>query len=191
MEATRETPIFALMNHAPVHSLTITKAGLPQLDGLVAISTQTFRETFARHNTEDNMQLYLDTYLNKAKLQTEMEHPGTTFYLATLSGTLVGYLKINRGQAQTELQDDKALEIERIYVLHEYQGKKIGLALLNKAIELAKAEQLDYVWLGVWEKNTKAIGFYQRFGFAVFDKHAFVLGTDVQTDWMMKLLIRP
>ena len=108
-------------------------------------------------------------------------------YFAMLNNQVVGYLKLNFGQAQTELKDDKALEIERIYVLQEFHGKKIGQLLYEKAIQIAKQANMDYVWLGVWEENERAINFYKKNGFVAFDKHLFKLGDDEQTDIMMKL----
>ena len=100
---------------------------------------------------------------------------------------MVGYLKINFGQSQTELKDDKAFEIERIYVLKEYHGKNVGQLLYEKAIEIAKQKNKDYLWLGVWEENPRAINFYKKNGLVEFDKHIFKLGNDEQTDIMMKL----
>jgi ribosomal protein S18 acetylase RimI-like enzyme len=93
------------------------------------------------------------------------------------------------GASQTELNDNTALEIERIYVTQAYQGKKVGQKLYEKAIQVAKDREVEYIWLGVWEENHKAIRFYTKNGFTAFDKHIFKLGDDVQTDIMMKLTI--
>ncbi|MBP7822091.1 MAG: GNAT family N-acetyltransferase, partial [Saprospiraceae bacterium] len=100
---------------------------------------------------------------------------------------VIGYLKLNFGSSQTELQDEKALEIERIYVSKEYHGKSVGQLLYDMAIQIAKQKNADYVWLGVWEENPRAINFYKKNGFVAFDKHIFKLGDDEQTDIMMKL----
>jgi ribosomal protein S18 acetylase RimI-like enzyme len=78
------------------------------------------------------------------------------------------------------------MEIERIYVKKEWQSRKIGQLLMDKAIELARAHRAPYIWLGVFEANTKAIAFYQRNGFVAFSQHVFMLGTDEQRDIMMK-----
>ena len=99
----------------------------------------------------------------------------------------MGYLKLNFGDSQTELKDQKALEIERIYVLKEFHGKKVGQLLFEKALKIAEEKKVDYVWLGVWEENLRAINFYKKNGFEEFDKHIFKLGNDEQTDIMMKL----
>ncbi len=104
-----------------------------------------------------------------------------------LENEVIGYLKINFGESQTELKDTKALEIERIYVSRELQGKKVGQILYDKAIQIANQKETEYVWLGVWEENPRAISFYKKNGFVEFDKHIFKLGDDEQTDIMMKL----
>jgi ribosomal protein S18 acetylase RimI-like enzyme len=99
----------------------------------------------------------------------------------------IGYLKLNFGAAQTELKNEQSLEIERIYVLKEFHGKNIGQLLYDKAIQIAKEKNVNYVWLGVWEENLRAINFYKKNGYVAFDKHIFKLGDDEQTDIMMKL----
>lgn len=153
---------------------------------LQQISRQTFQETFAVHNTAENMKKYLEEGMSKEKLAAELSSPQAHFYLCKTDQTVVGYLKLNEAPVQTELNDPNSLEIERIYVLNAFQGKKIGQVLLDHAIELARNLKLDYIWLGVWEKNANAIRFYTKNGFVEFDKHLFTLGTDVQTDLLMK-----
>jgi diamine N-acetyltransferase len=153
---------------------------------LQSISRQTFYDTFAPHNTEENMTRYLEEGFSLQKLDAELNNPGSAFYFARKNEQVIGYLKVNTGSSQTELQDAHALEIERIYVIQEYQGKKIGQLLYDHAISLARKQQAQYVWLGVWEHNTKAIRFYEKNGFIQFDKHVFRLGDDEQTDLMMK-----
>lgn len=153
---------------------------------LQQISCQTFAETFADSNTEANMRKYLDEAYAAEKLAAELNDPDVYFYFAKEGEEVIGYLKLNAGAAQTEIKEEKALEIERIYVLRQWQGKKVGKLLFDKAIEVAAGMNAEYVWLGVWEENTRAIGFYERQGFAAFDKHIFRLGEDEQTDIMMK-----
>jgi len=167
--------------------IEITRATLNELDQLQKIGRQTFYETFSSVNTEENMNKYLEEGFSKEKLTDELSDKKAEFYFVTLDSKVIGYLKLNFGQSQTELKDDKALEIERIYVLKEFHGKKVGQLLYDKAIEVAKLTNADYVWLGVWEENPRAINFYKKNGFVEFDKHIFTLGDDEQTDIMMKL----
>lgn len=156
------------------------------LDELQRISRRTFVETFAATNTPADMDAYLADRLGTERLQAELADPGSTFRFAVLRGRTAGYLKVNTGRAQTELQEESALEIERIYVLEEFQGRKIGLLLLEEAFRIARDKGLRSVWLGVWERNTKAIAFYRKNGFAVFGQHVFKLGQDEQVDLLMR-----
>lgn len=154
---------------------------------LQEISRQTFFETFAASNSSENMKQYLEEELSTEKLLEEVQNANSEFYFALLDNRVVGYLKLNQGNSQTERQHAKALEIERIYVLQELHGQQIGQLLYEKALEVARKKAVDFVWLGVWEENPRAIRFYQKNGFEAFDTHIFKLGDEEQTDIMMKL----
>ncbi|MEI8112229.1 MAG: GNAT family N-acetyltransferase [Bacteroidia bacterium] len=168
----------------------LIKALQSDIAELQEIGRQTFFETFADCNTEENMQKYLSESYSLEKLTNEISNVSSEFYLASLNKKTIGYLKINFDQAQTEFKDKQSLEIERIYVLKEFHGKKIGQLLYNHALQVAMLKNSNYVWLGVWEENARAISFYRKLGFVEFDKHIFRLGEDEQTDILMKLELK-
>lgn len=168
-------------------NIIIRKVSLNDIDQLQKIGQETFYDTFSESNSEENMKSYLEEKFSYEKLTAEITDENSEFYFATLKDEVIGYLKVNFGESQTELKDNKALEIERIYVSKEFHGKKVGQLLYDKAIEIAKEKNAEYVWLGVWEENLRALNFYRKNGFVEFDKHIFVLGDDEQTDLMMKL----
>ena len=173
-------------------AITLSKVTPADVERLRQIGRQTFVETFAASNTEENMQAYLAEGFALKKLTAELQEPNSAFYFAGLAGRVIGYLKVNTGSAQTEQQAGQALEIERIYVLREFHGQQVGQLLYEQALALATQAQADYVWLGVWEANPRAISFYKKNGFVEFAKHVFKLGDDEQTDILMKLpLPRP
>ena len=171
------------MTHYPI---IIQKATLADADTLLNLSKKTFFDFFGHLNDRANMEAYAATAFTPQKIQAEITNPDSHFYFAMLNNQIAGYLKINFGSAQTELHNTPSLEVERIYVLAEHHGKKIGHLLLNFAIQTAKDNALDYVWLGVWEHNHKAISFYEKHGFKTFGSHPFMLGGDKQTDLLMK-----
>lgn len=174
------------METIKMNIIEVTKIGKEEILQLQKIGRQTFYETFFENNTEENMKSYLENDFSIDKIAAELNNETSEFYFAKLDNEVIGYLKLNFGQSQTELKDDKAIEIERIYVLKEFHGKKVGQVLYDKAIEIAKVKKANYVWLGVWEENSRAINFYKKNGFVAFDKHIFKLGDDEQTDIMMK-----
>ncbi len=150
------------------------------------ISIQTFAETFSAVNTPEDMAQYLNESLSLSKLSDELNNKSSQFYFAVQGEQVIGYLKLNTGQAQTDVKDNDALEIERIYVSQAFLGKNIGKLLYEKAVQIARQVGARYIWLGVWEKNFRAISFYKKNGFVEFDQHVFMLGTDRQIDIMMK-----
>ena len=166
---------------------SIRKVNLDDILVLQKLGRQTFTETFAALNTEENMTKYLEEDFSVEKLTNELSNMNSNFYFAENGNAVIGYLKLNFGGSQTELKDNNALEIERIYVLKEFHGKKIGQLLYEKALQVANERKSHYIWLGVWEENKRAISFYTKNGFVEFDKHIFKLGDDEQIDIMMKL----
>ncbi|WP_347050582.1 GNAT family N-acetyltransferase [Flavobacterium olei] len=165
----------------------IQKVTINDINELQKIGRQTFSETFSGDNSEEDMRKYLDENFSSEKLTAELNNKDSEFYFAVLDNAVIGYLKLNFGASQTQLKDNKALEIERIYVPKEYHGQKVGQLLYEKAIQIARQKEVSYVWLGVWEENFRALSFYKKNGFVEFDKHIFKLGNDEQTDIMMKL----
>ncbi|MBC9909289.1 GNAT family N-acetyltransferase [Chitinophaga varians] len=167
-------------------SIYIIRATLENITQLQTLSVNTFRETYEAYNTPEDMQHHLSTHFNTAQLSTEINSPDISYYLAFQQDTPVGYIRLNTGTAQTDLKDQDTLEIERIYVLQQFQGLKAGQLLLDKAIAVAREKNAAFIWLGVWTKNEKAQGFYHRQGFVPFGQHIFRLGADEQMDILMK-----
>jgi diamine N-acetyltransferase len=170
-----------------LEKIEIQKATISNIDELQKISRDTFYETFVTSTSEENMRLYLENNFSKEQLTNELENSNSEFYFAILENEVIGYLKINFSAAQTELNDNSALEVERVYVRNNYHGKGIGQQLLDYAIQIAEQKNMQTVWLGVWENNQRAINFYKKNGFVTFDKHVFILGEEAQTDYMMRL----
>lgn len=121
-----------------MESILITRVSDNDIAKLQQIGRQTFQETFAESNSEENMNNYLNEGFSVEKLSSELNNLNSEFYFAQLDNRVIGYLKLNFGESQTELKDDKALEIERIYVLKDFHGQKVGQILYDKAIEVAR-----------------------------------------------------
>lgn len=136
------------------------------------------------------MAAYVERAFSTGQILTELRRPGSAFYFAETAGAISGYLKVNTGTAQSEQFSGDTLEIERIYVNADRQGEGTGKALLEFAIAEARRQGREAVWLGVWERNLKAIAFYRRKGFIPFGTHNFAIGKDAQTDILMRFLLR-
>ncbi|MBW1297641.1 GNAT family N-acetyltransferase [Aquimarina litoralis] len=155
---------------------------------LLEIGKTTFYDAFGPPlNTEENIQKYLDQNFTLNKITEEILHPESQFFFITYQNDIVGYIKLNFGSAQTEIKDSNAVEVERIYIRKAFQSMGFGQAVFNWIIEVAKKDKMDFIWLGVWNENIRAIKFYKKNGFIPFDTHSFMLGSEKQKDIMMKL----
>ncbi|RVU00864.1 GNAT family N-acetyltransferase [Mucilaginibacter limnophilus] len=169
-----------------MQSITIKRLTAADTDFLLPFARRMFFEAFSHNNSRQSMQQYAAKAFTVERFTEELKNSDSEFHLATLNDQPAGYLKLNFNEAQTEFRESQALEVERIYVDGNFQGKNIGGQLLIFAVETAQQRGLDYVWLGVWENNQGAIKFYQRHGFSIVSSHQFFLGDEEQTDLIMK-----
>lgn len=167
-------------------SNSLKLCGTDDLDVLRELSIRTYYETFAELNTPEDMEEYLNRAFDREKLCKELEDKNSMFFFLHSGDKLAGYLKVNEAPSQTDVNDVDSLEIERIYVSSEFQGEGLGRYLMEQAIAMAVERKKKYAWLGIWEKNEKAIRFYKKNGFYEIGTHAFVMGEDVQTDYIMR-----
>jgi ribosomal protein S18 acetylase RimI-like enzyme len=160
------------------------------LDTLVVLERQTFTETFSHTYNKEDLEAFLNEKKSPAALKQEMQQKGARYYICYYGDTPAGFMKLNLDKQP----DDKArtvlptpvLELEKIYVLQAFQGYKLGKAMIHHAYTVAKDHQALCIWLGVWEHNTKARQFYEREGFERFSEHSFLVGSQLDTDWLYK-----
>ena len=165
---------------------TVRLATKQDAELIADISQLTFKETFGAANTERDMEIFLTEQFAKGKLMMEVGARNNIFMLAYLGDQVAGYLKLRTGFEPPPLRRQKAMEIARLYAMPNMIGKGVGALLMRQAIDTAKQKGYKRLWLGVWEKNQRAINFYTSWGFQKFGETDFLLGTDVQLDWLMQ-----
>ncbi|WP_394747921.1 GNAT family N-acetyltransferase [Spongiimicrobium salis] len=156
------------------------------VDQLLAIAKQTFRDAFEADNNPEDFESYMRTAFTKESLRAALKDPKTNYFFARTREEIVGYIKINEAEAQSDIKSPDSLELERIYVRKAFQGRQIGAWILNEVKKITIEKKKAYLWLGVWEHNTAAIRFYEKHGFSKFGTHPYYLGKDKQTDWLMR-----
>lgn len=155
--------------------------------GLIAdLSRKTFYDAFAADNTQEDMDQFMNEQFTREKLMAEVGAAGNVFLLAYAGDEVVGYVRLRETTNPLLIANGPAIEIARIYAMQHSIGKGVGSALMQRSIEIARQKNAHIIWLGVWEKNQKAISFYTKWGFEKFSEHVFMLGNDAQTDWLMK-----
>lgn len=158
---------------------------------IAKLAKDTFCESFEKVNNPEDFWAYVNEAFQVSKIEEEIKEPGSLYILAYVNDEVAGFARVRQS---TEVNDQfpgkKTLELQRIYALQKFIGKGIGKALMNYCLELARKQDADMVWLGVWEHNHRAQQFYKKLGFEQFSSHVFMLGKDAQTDILMKLNIR-
>ena len=158
-------------------------------DALSRLGAATFYDTFGGSSTPEDMAQYLAEAFTPAQQAREIADPDGIVLVAedrSDAGTisLIGYAHLVAGAAPAAVTGPAPIELKRLYVDREWHGRGVAQALMDAALDAARSSGAQTVWLGVWERNPRAIAFYAKCGFTRVGQHTFVLGTDAQTDWL-------
>lgn len=166
--------------------MTRIRAGRPEdAAALAAFAARTFEETFGPLNHPADMALYLSSAYGLAQQGVELADPRIGVLLAEEGDTLAGYAQLREGPAPACITGPGPIELQRFYVDRPWQGRGVARALMEATLEAARRRGAATLWLGVWERNERARGFYRKCGFEDVGSQPFVLGTDQQTDRIM------
>jgi ribosomal protein S18 acetylase RimI-like enzyme len=168
-------------------SITVRKATLHDGKILAELGAKTFYDTFRAYNTEEDMQTYIRKSYGVDLVDKNLANNTIQYFIAYDEQTPVGYTKLIKYVSNEKLIGTKNIELEKIYVLKEYLDKKVGKELMVSAIQYAREEAFDILFLGVWQDNERAIHFYKNFGFETFTTRVFQLGNQLCDDYLMKL----
>ncbi len=157
---------------------------------LAELGARTFFDTFAKDNTPEDMAAYLAASFSPQKQAAEIVDPLTTFLIAEIDGTAVGYARLHSGPAPVEVRGQRPLEIVRLYSDQAWIGRGVGTALMTACLDFAARQGCDTVWLDVWEDNARAIAFYRKWGFEVIGTQPFQLGSELQNDLLMQRVVK-
>lgn len=163
-------------------------AAFADAEPLAALAARTFREAFAAENVAEDIEAYVRESFSPERLRGELASAENLFLLAFFPGEAapVGYAKIRAGTRDPSVNGPDPVELERLYVQQSAIGGGIGAALMRACLDVAGNGGYRTLWLGVWERNARAIAFYERWGFKAVGAHVFRLGSDDQTDLIME-----
>ncbi len=150
------------------------------------MSRQSFLATFGPENTPEDIDKFMNEQFTTEALIAEVGTEHNIFLLATINEEPAGYVRLKENSFEEGLVAENPVEIARFYAMPTMIGKGIGKAMMQHCLVLAAQMGKDVIWLGVWEKNQRGIDFYTSFGFEKFGEHGFLLGNDLQNDWLMK-----
>lgn len=170
-------------------TLNIRNAVPDDVPVLAKVAWQSFDEAFSGHpaNHPDDMKAYMDVAFAEGTIRSELQDPANIYLVAEIGGEIVGYAKLRRDSREDCIAAARPIELCRLYCLDRFIGRGIGRQLMEKCLSIARAEDFEVMWLGVWTFNIRAQEFYKKTGFEKCGEHVFLLGADPQTDWVMQL----
>lgn len=163
----------------------IRKARCGDARQLSLLAERTFRDTFGAMNTPADMERHCQSSFSALIQADEIANPDIATLLSEHQGELIGFAQLRWGDAPACVVARSPGEILRLYVANDWHGQGVAQALIAACIEAMKCHGSDVAWLGVWERNPRAIAFYRKFGFVEAGEHVFLLGSDAQRDLVM------
>lgn len=164
----------------------VVRRGAPaDAAALAELAARTFRETFAADNRPEDMALHLSQAYGPRQQGRELADPDIVTLVGDAAGELVAYAQLRRGPAPAGVAGEAPVELWRFYVAREWHGKGLARALMREVDAAAARLGARTLWLGVWERNPRAIAFYAKSGFVDVGSQVFMVGTDAQTDRIM------
>jgi GNAT superfamily N-acetyltransferase len=167
---------------------TIRRGEARDAVALAELGARTFSDTFLADNDPADIAAFLADTFSPEKQAAELADPEVSYLVAEDAendGALVGYAMLHRGVAPDCVEAKAPIEIARLYVARAHLGSGTGAALMARCVEDARIAAHDVIWLGVWERNPRAIRFYERWEFRVVGQHVFVVGKDPQNDLLL------
>lgn len=172
----------------------IRPAELKDVQEISVFGAETFTVTFGHSMPAADLEAHLQSAYSPAGLAACLSNPSTELFVAYYPGsktqgtqdTVVGFIQLTQGTTEPCIETAEApIEIQRLYVGLGYQARGIGKALVNYVEELARKRGFKTLWLGVWEEHLKGQAVYGHLGFKKVGAHDFVIGSCVQSDWIM------
>ena len=155
---------------------------------LAELSRQTFWDAFCDHpkNAPEDMAEYMKAAFSVGQIENEIAEENSIFFIADIGGEPAGYVKLKIGSIEQPITAENPIELCRLYSHQKFLGKGIGQKLMDESFAIAKDNDCDVIWLGVWEFNPRAQAFYKKYGFREVGRHIFQLGSDPQIDLLMQ-----
>ena len=163
----------------------IRRATAQDAKTLAVLAEKTFRATYTRFNTPENMQAHCEKSFGESLQRAEIEDSGRETWVVELDGQLVAYAQLILDAPCPSMAETRGIELLRFYVDASQQGTGLAYRLMAELVARGAALGADVLWLGVWNQNERAIAFYKKCGFKHVADKTFTVGDDVQQDFVM------
>jgi ribosomal protein S18 acetylase RimI-like enzyme len=169
-----------------IDSVVIRPASVADAESLACFAEQIFRATFGPGNRTEDMDRYVAESFGPAYQRADISDPSGVVFIAEIQGAIVGYVQVCRHRVHDEIDAISPIELKRFYVARDFHGRGLAQRLMDTTLAYAAECSADVMWLAVFENNPRAISFYRKSGFVDTATQSFLLGSDEQTDIVMR-----
>lgn len=168
--------------------IKIIQANVSHAHSIAAVGRISFFNAFSQEfRIIGDLDHYLDFTYSLEKIAKSLRKSNNVYLLALVRGEVIGFLKLKRYSLHQQISSVWQAELQKIYVLPDWQGCGAGKALMNAALELVNEIQPEYLWLDVLVSNVKARKFYEKIGFRRHGFHSFIIGSQIFEYDVMKI----
>lgn len=152
---------------------------------LAEFAARCFQETFAADNDPEDLKSHLSATYGAAQQSAELADPDVKTILMREAGALIAYAQVRKSPPPPCVPHDRPIELHRFYLDRPAQGTGLASRLMQEAHRAARELAGAHLWLGVWERNARAIAFYSKAGFVDVGSQYYWVGPDRQLDRVM------
>ena len=163
-------------------SITIRQAALPDATLLAAFAAQTFTDTYRALSDAQEIADYVGEHFQPDVMAAVIADPACTVLLAWVGEALAGYAIVTATPAPDCVGTAPALKLWRLYLDEHFIGRGLGARLLREVNAEARRRGAQTLWLGVYDRNVRAVQFYERVGFAKVGGQEFLFGGQIYID---------
>lgn len=153
---------------------------------LAAFAGDTFCETFAHLYPLEDLAAFLSAKYTPEVFRAELADPRTHYRLAIEGDEIIGYCKTGGAFDLPVEREARSVELHRLYVQTRVKGAGVAKALMDEALDWARAQGAQAMYLSVWENNHRAQAFYRRYGFEHVGEHGFMVGRVRDRDFIWR-----
>jgi len=144
---------------------------------IALLGRTTFTEAFGDLFLDpQDLKDYLNTTFAVTKIEESIAKENNVFWIAFVNRLPVGYAKLKLSSPTEFVSSESMSQLQKIYVLHDFLSMKIGRSLQDVLLEKARNFKSKHIWLSVYQGNTRAIAFYEKYGFKTVGTHQFNIG---------------
>jgi ribosomal protein S18 acetylase RimI-like enzyme len=151
----------------------IKRATTGDYAAIVSIGQIAVYEAHKDSSPAEDLNDYMSRNYNDIAIQEELSNPDNIYHILYCKMQPIGFSKIVLNAEHPNIQLKNTTKLDRIYILKEYFGLKLGYELLKFNVAFTKEHQQSGMWLFTWIGNQRAIDFYLKAGFEIIGTHNF------------------